>query len=101
MKRSAPLDVNFLEVCEEADAGPALRFHLVEVFHAGEVGSGIGSSSISSLLADGVGDSEVVNAGNLHGLGALLGGSEEGQKGKQSEQEHSSHLFRFIKARLI
>lgn len=79
--RSASLDVEVFHVSDHADARPALRFHLVEVFHAGEVGSGIRSSSLSGLLADGVGDPEVIDAGDLHGLGALLGSSEAGQKG--------------------
>jgi hypothetical protein len=61
--------------------------HLVEVFEAGEVGGGIGSSSFCGLLADGVGESEVVDAGNLHGLGALLGSGEAGEQGKDCQDD--------------
>jgi len=72
-------------VGDEADAGPAFRFHLVEVFEAGEVSSSVRSSSFSSLLADGVGSTHVVDAGHLHGLGALLCVGENGQESEQSE----------------
>ena len=88
MRRSAALDLKVLEVCEEADAGPALRFHLVEVFEAGEVSSGIGSSSFSSLLADGVGSSDIINAGHLKGLGALLSSGKAGKQGKDGKDNH-------------
>ena len=62
-----------LKGSEEADAWPALGFHLVEVLEAGKIGGGVSSSSFGSLLADGVGGSDVVDTGDLEGLGALLG----------------------------
>lgn len=68
---------------EEADAGPAFRFHFVEVLEAGEVSRGIGSSGFSSFLADWVGGSDVVDTGDLEGLGALLG---RGKAGKQTKE---------------
>lgn len=64
---------------DEADAGPALGFHLVEVLEAGEIGSAIGSSGFGSLLADGVGGTDVIHAGHLHGLGAGLCVGEHGE----------------------
>ena len=70
--RSAAFDLDVEFLAEPANAGPALGLHLVEVFHAGEVSSGVGSSGFSSLLADGVCGSEVINAGDLHRFGALL-----------------------------
>jgi len=39
MYGSASLDIDVFHVCDHADAGPALGFHLVEVFQAGQVGS--------------------------------------------------------------
>jgi len=69
-----------LQLGNHADAGPAFGLHFIEVFQAGEVGSSIGSSSFSSLFADGVGKSEIVNACDLHGFSALLGSSEAGEE---------------------
>ena len=66
---------------EPADAGPAFRLHLVEIFQAGEVSSGVGSSGFSGFLADGVSGSEVINASDLHGFSALLGSGEAGEEG--------------------
>jgi hypothetical protein len=74
-----------LHVCDHADAGPAFGFHLVEVFEAGEVCGGVGSSGFSGLLANGVGCTDVVDAGHLEGLRALLGVGEEGEQGKQGK----------------
>lgn len=71
-----------------ADARPAFGFHLVEVFEASEIGSGIGSSGFSSFFANGVGGANVINTGDLKGLGALLGMSEEGQKGEKNNHKH-------------
>jgi hypothetical protein len=63
-----------------ANAGPAFGFHLVEVFQASDVSSGISSCGFSGLLADGVGSSDIVDASDLQGFSALLGTSEEGKK---------------------
>ena len=70
---------------EETDAGPAFGLHFVEVFHASEIGDHVGSSSLSSFFADGVGSSEVIDALDLHGFGASLGSSEaeESQEGDE------------------
>jgi len=72
-----------LRLGNHADAGPAFRFHFIEVFQTGEVSSSIGSSGFSSLFADGVGKSEVINTGDLHGFGALLSSSETGEEGNE------------------
>ena len=80
---------------EPADAGPAFGLHLVEVFKAGKVSSGIGSSGLSGLLADGVGSSEVINASDLHGLGALVGSCGSGEDSEECEEGNNndgSHL---------
>lgn len=90
--RSAALDGELGFVGEPADAGPALRLHFLEVFDAGEVGSGVGSSGFGSLLADGVGGSEVVDTGDLLGLGALIGDGEASQEGEESSNEDGLHL---------
>lgn len=86
-------------MCDHADAGPAFRLHLVEVFQAAEVSSGVGSSGFGGLLADWVGGSHVVDAGDLQGFGALLGGGEDGQQGEQAEDEQGSHWRLLIKYR--
>jgi hypothetical protein len=78
-------------VGNEADAGPAFGFHLVEVLEAGEVSGGIGSSGFGGLLADGVGDPYVVDASDLHGLSALLGSGEEGQDGENGKHDSTLH----------
>lgn len=88
MYGSASLDVEVFHMCDHADAGPAFRFHFVEVFKAGEVSSGIGSSGLSGLLADGVGGANVIDAGHLHGLGALVSIGEKGQQGQKGDDEH-------------
>lgn len=64
---------------EPANARPAFRLHLVEVFQALQVSSTVRSSGLGCLLADWVGDSEVIDAGDLKGLGALLGPGEAGE----------------------
>ena len=82
-----------LHVGDHADAGPALGLHLVEVFHAGHVSDGIGSSSLGRLLADRVSSSEVVDTCDLHGLGALLGAGEVGEHCQDEEGEGGLHLI--------
>ena len=89
---SAALDLELEFLGEPANAGPAFGLHFVDVFHAGEVGGGIGSSSFGSFLADGVGSSEVIDAGNLGWLGALLGSGEEGKEGEEGNNNKGSHL---------
>lgn len=88
---SASLDVEMFHMGDHADAWPAFGFHLVEVFKAGKVSSGVWSSGFSGLLADWVSSSDIIDAGDLHGFGALLGTGEEGQEGQNSKDEHGSH----------
>ena len=88
---SAALDIEVVHVSDQANAGPAFRFHLVEVFETGEVSSSIRSTSFSSLLADGVGSTNVINTGHLLSLCALLGVSEDSQKSEQGKNEHGLH----------
>jgi hypothetical protein len=88
MDQSAALDVEVLEMGNQANARPAFGFHLVEVFEAGKVSSSIGSSSFGSLLADGVSSTNVIDTGNLHGLGALLGMCEESKHGKKCNNQN-------------
>jgi len=67
---------------EEADARPAFGLHLVEVLQALQVSSSVRSSGFSSLLANGVGKSEIIDAGDLEGFGALLRVGEAGEAGQ-------------------
>lgn len=94
---SASFDVEVVEVGDGADAGPAFRFHLVEVLHAGQVGGRIRSSGFRGLLAHREGGAHVVHAGDLEGLGALLGVGEEGEEGEEEGDEEGSH-WRFMTA---
>jgi hypothetical protein len=84
MVESASLDVKVLSMGDQTNAGPAFGFHLVEVFKAGKIGGSIRTSGFSSLLADGVGGSNIIDTGNLHGFCALLRVSEEGEEGQKS-----------------
>lgn len=79
-------------VGEPADAGPALGLHFLEVFDAGEVSSSVGSSGLSGFLADGVGSSEIVDAGDLLSLSALLSDGEASQKGEKCSKNDGFHL---------
>lgn len=92
MDRSASLDLDMINVGDQTDAGPALGLHLVEVFHAGHVSHCIGPSSISGLFAGGVGASEIVDAGDLHGLSALLGTGKVSKHCQDGESEDGFHL---------
>jgi len=91
-RESASFDLEVLHLGDHADAGPTFGLHFVEIFQTGEVSSGVWSSSFCSLFADGVGKSEVIDAGNLHGFGTLLGGSEASEEGNESE-ENGLHLL--------
>ena len=71
MKRSASLYVDVLQAGKVANASPAFGFHFIEVFHAGQISSGVGTSSLSSFLAYRVGQSEIISTSYLHGLRAL------------------------------
>jgi len=75
-----------------ADARPAFRFHLVEVFETSKISSSVRSTSFSSLFADGVGNSDVINTGNLHGFSALLGSSEVSKECKYGEHDNGFHV---------
>jgi len=74
-----------------ANARPAFWFHFVEVFEASKIGSSIRSTGFSSLFAYGVGSSNVISTGNLHGLSALLGSSEVSEEGEYGEYDNSFH----------
>ena len=50
MRSVAALDGEVEVLGEHANAGPALGLHLVDVFHAGQGGNHVGSSSLGSLL---------------------------------------------------
>ena len=78
-------------VGEPADAGPALGLHLVEIFEAGQVEGGVGSLFLGGFLADWVGLSEVIDAGDLPGLGALLGGGQAGQYREEGSDQDGPH----------
>lgn len=84
---SAALDGEVGFLGEQADAGPAFGLHLVEVFQAGQVGESVGSSSFGSLLADGVGSSEVIDALDLHGFGALVVSSDQAEEGEEGDED--------------
>lgn len=89
---SAALDVPLLLGGNPADAGPAFLFHLDEVFEAVKIGGDIGSLLVGSLLTDGVGLVDVVDASHLQVVGAVSGGSG-GKDCQQGEDEHQElHL---------
>lgn len=95
IKQSAALDLHVLEVGNHADAWPAVGFHLVEVFHAGEVSSHVGSSGFGGLLAGGIGSSHIVHTHDLLGLGAVVGGGDGGNGSENTDQE-SFHFCCFV-----
>ena len=99
MRSVAALDGEVEVLGEHADAGPALGLHLVDVFHAGQGGNHVGSSSLGSLLANGVGSSEVVNAGDLQFLSASarVVPAAQGHYHQQGEEQefHVDYLFIF------
>ena len=70
MIRSASLDLNVIEFGDEADAGPAVSLHGVEILEAVQVSNHIRSSSINGLLTSRVTSSNVINADNLLAFGA-------------------------------
>ena len=88
---SAALNVDVFHVGNHANAGPALRFHLVEVFHAGQVSSSVSSCGLSSFLAHRVGCAEVIDTGDLRCLSALLGSSEHCEESQNCNHQNSLH----------
>ena len=76
---------------DHADAGPAVSFHLVPVFEAGQIGRHVRTASFSSLLAGLVGSPGVVDTRDLLGLGAVVLSSSGGGEGKDSSQRDELH----------
>lgn len=77
VKISTSLNFDFIKFGNHADARPAVGFHLVVVFHAGEVGDHVGSSGLGGLLTNRVGGSDIIDTGDLLGFWALfLGGGK-------------------------
>jgi hypothetical protein len=89
--RSAAFDGELGLIGEPANARPAFGLHLAEVFHAGHIGSSVGSSSFCGLLAHGVGLSEVIDASDLFGLGALIGSDEADKECEQGGNQDGFH----------
>ena len=63
----------FLDLSNEANAGPAIFLHASEIFEAIEIGRDVSSFFMGSLLADGVGFVDVVNASDLKVVRAIVG----------------------------
>jgi len=92
MDHSAPLDLEVLEVGNQANTGPAFGFHLVEILETAKISSSIRTSCFSSLLADRVSSTNIVDTGNLLGLSALLGMCKQTKQGEEYNNQSRSHL---------
>lgn len=62
-----------VDLTDPADAGPAVLSHGGEVLHAVEVGRHVRSLLMGSLLADGVGFVDVIDAVHFEVVGAVVG----------------------------
>lgn len=69
-----------------ADAGPAVRSHLCEVFEAVEVDGDIFSFLTGGFFADGVGLVDVVDAFDFEVVGAVVVGHLEGEGGSKQRE---------------
>jgi len=69
-------------VGNQADAWPTVLVHLGEVFHAFEIGWEIFSFLLGSLLADGVGLVDIIDAEHFEIVWAFFvrGGNSEGSE---------------------
>lgn len=72
----------FLLLGNPANAWPAVFVHLNEVFHAIEVSGNISSFLVSSLLADGVGLVDIIDASYFKIMGTVSSQGNEGEEGK-------------------
>ncbi len=84
--RSAALDFPVFHLGHPADAGPAVLLHGGEVLEALEVYRHIGALFLGSLLADGEGLVDVVDAAHFQVVGAggrCEVGSSQGEEGEK------------------
>ena len=89
---SAAEDGDFLGLSDPADAVPAVLTELGEVLHALEVDGNIGSLLMGSLLADGQGLVDIIDAFDFLGVGAVVVHLEGEGKGNQHQKHEDSHL---------
>lgn len=95
--RSAAGDVPFLSFGNPADAGPAVLFNGGEVLDAVEVGGDVLALLMGSLLTDGVGLVDVVDASHFQVVGTVVAGHEAGQEHKsQDYQLHRSKIYYIV-----